>query len=105
MSQMPSATLLLFETTTIPIMKKTPYFLRLVVTFIILLVGEIMPKLYANRQQLKTITIMTGPLTVLSKILKPLSMLLIKSTSIISDKINKNDQISIDQLSKALELT
>lgn len=32
-------------------------------------------------------------------------MLLIKSTSIISDKINKNDQISIDQLSKALELT
>lgn len=76
-----------------------------VVTFIILLVGEIMPKLYANRQQLKTITIMTGPLTVLSKILKPLSMLLIKSTSIINDKINKNDQISIDQLSKALELT
>lgn len=76
-----------------------------VVTFVILLIGEIMPKLYANRQQMKTIAVMTGPLTILSKILYPLSMLLIKSTSIISNKLNKKDQISIDQLSKALELT
>lgn len=75
------------------------------VTFIILLVGEIIPKLYANRSQEKVVILMTGPLLFLSHLFRPLSYLLIKSTSIISNRIEKKDAISIDQLSKALELT
>ena len=77
----------------------------IVVTFIILLVGEIIPKLYANRSQTKVAVLMAGPLTFASYIFRPLSLLLIKSTSVISKRIAKKDGLSIDQLSKALELT
>ena len=77
----------------------------IVVTFIILLFGEIIPKLYANRSPIKMAIFMASPLTVLSYLFRPLSALLINSTSIISKKVAKKDSISIDQLSKALELT
>lgn len=75
------------------------------VTFVILLFGEIMPKLYANRSQVKMAIFMAGPLTFLTFLFRPLSVLLIKSTSIISKRIAKKNALSIDQLSKALELT
>lgn len=76
------------------------------VTFIILLFGEIIPKLYANRSQVKVAIFMAGPLTFLTYLFRPLSILLIKSTSIISKRmIKKKNGLSIDQLSKALELT
>lgn len=77
----------------------------ILVTFIILLVGEIIPKLYANRSRLKVAIFMAGPLTVLTFIFRPLSTLLITSTSVISKRIAKKESLSIDQLSKALELT
>ena len=77
----------------------------IVVTFVILLAGEIIPKLYANRSQLNMVIFMAGPLTFLSRLLRPLSALLIGSTSIISKRMDKKDNLSIDQLSKALELT
>ena len=48
---------------------------------------------------------MAGPLTFLTYLFRPLSVLLIKSTSLISHRIAKKDGLSIDQLSKALELT
>ena len=48
---------------------------------------------------------MARPLTFLTYLFRPLSVLLIKSTSIISKRIAKKDELSIDQLSKALELT
>ena len=77
----------------------------ILVTFLILLFGEIMPKLYANRSQIKMAIIMAGPLTFLTYLFRPLSTLLIKSTSIISRRMTDKNSLSIDQLSKALELT
>lgn len=77
----------------------------ILVTFVILLFGEIIPKLYANRSQLKVAIFMAGPLTFLSWLFRPLSVLLIKSTSVISKRMARKDGLSIDQLSKALELT
>lgn len=77
----------------------------ILVTFVILLFGEIIPKLYANRSQVRVAVLMAGPLTVLTYLFRPLSLLLIRSTSIISKRIAKKDGLSIDQLSKALELT
>ncbi len=77
----------------------------ILVTFLILLFGEIMPKLYANRSQVRMAILMARPLTFLTYLFRPLSVLLIKSTSIISKRIAKKDELSIDQLSKALELT
>ena len=43
------------------------------VTFIILLFGEIIPKLYANRSQVKMAIFMAGPLTFLTYLFRPLS--------------------------------
>lgn len=76
-----------------------------VVTFVILLFGEIIPKLYANRSAMSMAIFMAAPLTFLGVVFRPLSALLIGSTSLISKKITKKNSISIDQLSKALELT
>ena len=60
-----------------------------VVTFVILLVGEIIPKLYANRSQLSMVIFMAGPLTFLSHLFRPLSSLLIGSTSVIRKRLDK----------------
>lgn len=77
----------------------------ILVTFVLLLFGEIMPKLYANRSRIRTVLLTAGALTFLSYLFRPLSMLLIKSTSVISRRMSKQSGLSIDQLSKALELT
>lgn len=77
----------------------------ILVTFILLLFGEIIPKLYANRAGMRTAIYTSGPLAFLSFVFRPLSKLLINSTSLISRHMSKKDGLSIDQLSKALELT
>lgn len=76
-----------------------------IITFVILLFGEIIPKLYANRAQFRFAVFMAAPLTFLTYLFRPLSLLLIGSTSVISKRVAKKDAISMDQLSKALELT
>lgn len=77
----------------------------IVVTFVILLFGEIIPKLYANRSQTSVAIFMASPLSFLGYLFRPLSSLLIHSTSLISKKVTQKDSLSMDQLSKALELT
>ena len=76
-----------------------------VVTFALLLLGEVIPKVYANQKTLTFAKRMSGPLTVLSTLFKPLSQLLVSSTSIIEKRFNaKGYQISVDDLSSALDL-
>ncbi len=77
----------------------------ILITFIILLFGEIIPKLYANRAQTKVAIFMATPLLFLMWLFRPLANLLVKSTSVINKKVAKKEGLSIDQLSKALELT
>lgn len=77
-----------------------------VVTFIILLVGEILPKVYATRNGMRLACIMSTPLYFLGKIFNPLATVLIKSTSFIDKRLqNNNSDISVDKLEQALELT
>jgi len=76
-----------------------------VVTFILLLFGEILPKLYANQNAVKFARFMVYPLKVFEKIFYPLSSFLIFSTSIVNNRIKKRLNISIDDLSDALEIT
>ena len=76
-----------------------------VVTFALLLLGEDIPKVYANQKTLTFAKRMSGPLTILSALFKPLSQLLVSSTSIIEKRFNaKGYQISVDDLSSALDL-
>ncbi|WP_428744954.1 gliding motility-associated protein GldE, partial [Tenacibaculum sp.] len=76
------------------------------VTFLILLFGEVLPKVYASRKSLQFAGLMAKPIQVLNTLLTPLSLPLIKLTSIIENKLgNKNSNLSVERLSQALELT
>ncbi|MBL4625054.1 MAG: gliding motility-associated protein GldE [Flavobacteriales bacterium] len=78
------------------------------VTFLILLVGEVIPKVYANKYPLKLAGIMAYPIYSLGQLFWyiGLSPFLIFTTSIIHKKFTKKaENISVDQLSHALELT
>ena len=77
-----------------------------VVTFLILLFGEILPKIYASRNNLKFATFMAYPLRVLDVILSPVSLPMRSVTLTIHNKLGKQkSNLSVDQLSQALELT
>ncbi|WGD36031.1 gliding motility-associated protein GldE [Olleya sp. YS] len=77
-----------------------------VITFLILLFGEILPKIYASRNNLKFSTFMAYPLRVLDVLFSPLSLPMRSITLGIHNKLGKQkSNISVDQLSQALELT
>lgn len=77
-----------------------------VVTFLILLFGEILPKIYASRNNLKFATFMAYPLRILDVVFSPLSLPMRSITIGIHNKLGKQkSNLSIDQLSQALELT
>ncbi|MGL4293138.1 MAG: gliding motility-associated protein GldE [Bacteroidales bacterium] len=77
-----------------------------VLTFLLLLFGEIMPKIYASYNALKFARISAGTLRFLEKIFYPLASLLVIVTGVINKRISKrNRNVSMDDLSQALELT
>ena len=78
----------------------------IVITFLLLLFGEIFPKVYANRFALKFARRMAVPLLVLDKVFQPLIHILVKSTALVNRRLAKKGQnISMDDLSEALDLT
>ncbi|MGC1472248.1 MAG: gliding motility-associated protein GldE [Psychroserpens sp.] len=77
-----------------------------VITFLILLFGEIVPKIYASRNRVKFSSIMAVPLRVLDVIFSPISLPMRHVTLSIHSKLGKQkSNLSVDQLSQALELT
>lgn len=77
-----------------------------VVTFLILLFGEILPKIYASRNKVSFSTFMSYPLNVLYTLFSPISTPMRAATIYIENKFGKQkSSISVDQLSQALELT
>ena len=78
----------------------------IILTFLILLFGEILPKLYANSYGLTWAKFATGGISFLMKLFKPLSSLLMCSSIIVNKVVTKKAQnISADELSQALEIT
>ncbi len=75
------------------------------ITFLLLLFGEIIPKVYATHNYLGFARFMALPLFFLSKVFSPVSRFLIYSTSVVDRRVKKQQDISIDDLSNALELT
>jgi len=77
-----------------------------VITFLILLFGEILPKVYASRNNVKFSNFMAHPMNVLDTLFSPLSVPMRAVTLFIHERLGKQrSYISIDQLSQALELT
>jgi gliding motility-associated protein GldE len=78
----------------------------ILIFFFILLFGEIIPKIYSTRHSLKFARFISLPLYSLIKILRPFSSILVLSTSFVNKRISDyNQNISVDDLSQALELT
>ncbi len=77
-----------------------------VVTFFILLFGEILPKIYANRNRLSFAVFMAQPLNILDTLLSPISLPMRSATLYLHAKYGKQkSNISVDHLSQALELS
>ena len=75
-------------------------------TFLILLFGEIIPKLYASNYNMKWASFAAGPLMVFYKLLSPLSRLLMKSGTLVKKVVTKQtNELNTDELSRALEIT
>ena len=83
------------------------FFIEIVVaTFLILLFGEILPKIYASRNNINFSRIIAYPLRILDIIFSPISLPMQKFSNYIKNKLAiQNSNISIDQISHALDLT
>jgi putative hemolysin len=83
------------------------FFLKVIIAaFLILLFGEILPKVYASRNNLKFSKFMAFPLKILDAIFSPLSIPMQGITKSIHNKLGKQkSNLNIDKLSQALELT
>ncbi|MCI4443064.1 MAG: gliding motility-associated protein GldE [Lentimicrobium sp.] len=78
----------------------------IVVTFLILLFGEVLPKVYASRNNIKFAKLIAYPVAGLDKLLSPISLPMRKVTIYLHNKLGKQKtNFSVDQLSQALELT
>ena len=76
------------------------------VTFLILLFGEVLPKVYASRNALRFSKSMCKFIQGINVILTPFTLPLIAITKFIEKKLgNKNSNFSVETLSQALELT
>lgn len=77
-----------------------------VITFVILLFGEMIPKILAAKYPLTISKIMAYPLRVLEPLCYPFTIILIKSTNAVKKRLQKKhtSEISIEDLSQAIEL-
>lgn len=91
--------------------QRTPYWLAFlaqvaVVTALILLIGEILPKVYATRHNLPLARFMAGPLQFLVTAFYPLSSVMVSSTRIVDRRMTRRAySVSMEELSDAIELT
>lgn len=76
------------------------------ITFFLLLFGEIIPKVYATHFSVKFSRFMALPLQTLERIFRPVNSILIYSTQFVNKRLKKHQKnISMDDISQALELT
>ncbi|MDX9845426.1 MAG: gliding motility-associated protein GldE [Tenuifilaceae bacterium] len=76
-----------------------------IITFVLLLFGEIIPKILATNKALSFSRFMAVPLLIITKIFRPVNYLLVSSTAQMSKRFSPRRNISIDELSDALEIT
>ena len=77
----------------------------IVVTFILLLFGEIMPKVFSQNNPVRMASTFSIPLKFLRWLLYPLAFILIRTSSRVSRLASKSAEISIEELADAVDLT
>ena len=80
--------------------------ITVVLTFLLLLFGEIMPKIYCGQHALAVCRAFSGPILVLRRLFYPMSSILM-TTSVLTEKVVQKEShvLSVDDLEQALELT
>lgn len=77
-----------------------------IITILLVFIGEIIPKVYANQKGLRFALLTVKFIKTINKIFKPLSKVLISVTNIIEKRIEKKGyDISVDDLQGAIGLT
>lgn len=94
----------IFATIESPALK---FFLEVtLITFLILLFGKVLPKVYAGRNNIKFAKRIAYPIAFLDKLLSPVSLPMRSLSLYLHHKLGKQkNSFSVDQLSQALELT
>jgi gliding motility-associated protein GldE len=88
-----------------------PFWIRftievVLITGVILLFAEVLPKVYANRNALKFAAVMALPLKIVGFILSPISAPMLSMTNVIENRLGrKRSKLNVEKLSQALELT
>lgn len=77
-----------------------------VITFLLLLFGEIIPRIYASKNSLRFVRKSAPALSAAVKVIRPVAKILVSSTDLINKMLaKKRNELSVDDLSMALELT
>jgi len=78
----------------------------IIITSVLLLLGEIIPKVLATRKPVRIASFLSTPLSVIQKILYPFSLLLVSSTRFIDKRYaHKYHNITLDDISNAIDIT
>lgn len=80
--------------------------LTVVLTFLLLLFGEVMPKIYSKSNPMKFARFASNRFYLLSYLLSPFAKLLVRSTNFTQRLVSKKSHLlSVDELEQALEMT
>ncbi|MCX6353035.1 MAG: gliding motility-associated protein GldE [Bacteroidetes bacterium] len=87
--------------------KNLRFFIEIVtVTFTLVLLGEVTPKVYAAHYNRQFATVMAYPMFILNKILYPISFVMIQATKVIEKRIDsRGHDLKIDEIRHAIEIT
>ncbi|MBR4952571.1 MAG: gliding motility-associated protein GldE [Alistipes sp.] len=80
-------------------------FKTIVITFMLLLFGEIMPKVFTQANAVRMSLFFSAPLKVLRWLVYPLAFILMRTSSRVSRMASKSAEISIEELADAVDLT
>ena len=78
----------------------------LVVTAILVMFGEVFPKVYATARQMRIARLMAKPLLYLSRLLTPMVVLLERTGNLLDRRMaRKGHQVSLDDINQAIDIT
>lgn len=77
------------------------------ITFILVLFGEVVPKVYATSNNLRNAKFMAVPLKYIQRVFAPLTFILMRTSNFLENRLKKysSPNITVDDLGHALELT
>ena len=77
-----------------------------VVTFLLLLFGEVLPKVFAQGSTMRVALMFAQPLTLFRFLVYPLGYALVRTSNVVGDKLaQKNNELSIEDLADAVDMT